>query len=204
MNNFRSILAIAVLIAFSSCSKDEQPTTAAASPSLQTFSNLYAPVIGGGGQPVSGDFVKFSFATNSIVTNENWDIAFRSTTILVNGGVATAGQPARTGIGAASIISSTFANVTSAPADNLFNQDNATVLAIPTGAGNGWYNYTQATNLITPIAGKVIVIKTHDGKFAKMEILNFYQNAPANPIGTEPSRYYKFNFVYQSNGTRIF
>ena len=73
-----------------------------------------------------------------------------------------------------------------------------------TGSNNGWYNYNSATNVVSPIAGKVLVIKTHDGKYAKMEILNYYQDAPANPTGVEPSRYYKFNFVYQPNGTKNF
>ena len=207
MKNFKTILVLAISVAFFSCSKDDEPTPTLTPTSLtvQTFSNLYAPVTGGGGQPVSGDFVKFSFATGQVVTTgDNWDIAFRSTTILVNGGVAGTGQPARTGVGAASIVISTFGNVTVSPADNMFNQDTATLNAIPTGSGNGWYNYNGATNVISPIAGKVIVIKTYDGKYAKMEILNYYQNAPANPTGTEPSRYYKFNFVYQPNGSKNF
>ncbi|WP_395046302.1 HmuY family protein [Flavobacterium sp.] len=207
MKNFKTILVLAISVAFFSCSKDDEPTQTSTPTALtvQTFSNLYAPVIGGGGQPVSGDFVKFSFATGQVIaTGDNWDIAFRSTTILVNGGVATTGQPERTGIGAASIVSSIFSNVTTAPVDNLFNQDTATLNAIPTGSGNGWYNYNSSNNVISPIAGKVIVVKTHDGKYAKMEILNYYQNAPANPTGTEPSRYYKFNFVYQPNGSKNF
>ena len=206
MKNLKSILVLAISIALFSCSKDNEPTpTPTSSPTaltVQTFSNLYAPV---SGVPpnTTGDFVKFSFATNAIVTTgDNWDVAFRSTTILVNGGVASTGQPARTGVGAGSVATGTFANITTAPADNLFNQDITTANAIPTGSGNGWYNYNGATNVVSPIAGKVIVVKTHDGKYAKMEILNYYQDAPANPTGTEPSRYYKFNFVYQPNGTK--
>lgn len=207
MKNFKTILVLAISVAFLSCSKDDEPTPTATPTTLtvKTFSNLHAPVTGGGGQPVSGEFVKFNFATGQIVTaGDNWDIAFRSTTILVNGGFAGTDQPARTGIAAASVVTGTFANIITAPTDNLFAQDTATSYAIPTGSGNGWYNYNGATNVVSPIAGKVIVVKTHDGKYAKMEILSYYQNAPANPTGTEPSRYYKFNYVYQPNGSKNF
>lgn len=206
MNFFKSILVLALSLVVFSCSKDDAPIPV--TPSVQvlpvnTVTNLHAPV---SGIPpnTTGEFIKFSFATNAIVTGDNWDIAFRSTTILVNGGTAGAGQPTRTGTGAAYIATGTFSNITVAPADNLFVQDGTAALAIPTGSGNGWFNYNSATNVVSPIAGKVLVIKTHDGKYAKMEILNYYQNAPANPTGTEPSRYYKFNFVYQPNGTKNF
>lgn len=203
MNKFKSIFLIAISIALFSCSDDDKPETPKPL-DVQTYSNLFAP---SAGVPpnTTGDFVKFSFATNQIVTTgDNWDIAFRSTTILVNGGVAATGQPTRTGVGAAAVLKSTFANVTSAPDDNLFNQDSATTYAIPIGSDKGWYNYNGATNLVSPIAGVVLLIKTHDGKYAKMEILNYYKDAPSNATGSEPSRYYKFNFVYQPNGTKIF
>lgn len=207
--NLKSILVFAISIALLSCSKDDEstptPTPSPTALEVKTVSNLFAP---SSGIPpaTTGDFVKFNFATNQIVTTgDSWDIAFRSTTILVNGGVVgNATEPNRTGVGAASVLTGVFANITSAPADNLFNQDSAVGKAIPTGSNNGWYNYNSATNVVSPIAGKVLVIKTHDGKYAKMEILNYYQDAPANPTGVEPSRYYKFNFVYQPNGTKNF
>lgn len=168
MKTLKSILVLAISIALFSCSKDDEPTpTPTPSPTaltVQTFSNLFAP---SAGVPpnTTGDFVKFSLSTNQIVTTgDNWDVAFRSTTILVNGGVAASGQPARTGVGAGSVVTGTFASVTTAPADNLFTQDSATGNAIPTGSGNGWYNYNGQTNVVSPIAGKVLVIKTHDGK----------------------------------------
>lgn len=208
MKNFKTILVLAISIALFSCSKDDEtspaPTPSATALTVQTYSNLFAPSTGVPPN-TTGDFVKFSFSTNQIVTTgDNWDVAFRATSILVNGGIAASGQPTRTGVGAASVVTGTFTNITTAPTDNLFAQDSATGNAIPTGSGNGWYNYNGATNIVSPIAGKVIVVKTHDGKYAKMEILNYYKDAPANPTGTEPSRYYKFNYVYQPNGSKNF
>ena len=46
----------------------------------------------------TGDFVRFSFSEGGIVTNENWDVAFRGTTLIINGGEkANVDQPDRTG-----------------------------------------------------------------------------------------------------------
>jgi hypothetical protein len=203
MKNLKSSLFfIAIALVAASCSSDDNHTTSAVD--TKTVSNLHAPVTSNPGEPPAGDFVKFSFATGEVVTSgEDWDIAFRATAILVNGGTAATDQPERTGLGAASVVTGTFAGVITAPDDSLFAQD-ATTTAIPTGSGNGWYSYNADTHVISPIAGRVIVVKTHDGKYAKMEILNYYQDAPAMPTGLEPSAYYKFNYSYQPNGTKIF
>jgi hypothetical protein len=169
----------------------------------KTFSNLHAPQTGGQGQPVGGPFTKFSFAKNAIVTDNSWDIAFRGTTILVNGGsaIGITDEPLRTGIGAISIVSNTLAGVTSIPNPSTFIQDAPNNYAIPTGSGNGWFNYSSSTNLITPIAGKIIVVKTHNGKYAKMEIISYYKDAPTVPNASTLARYFTFKYVYQPNGT---
>jgi HmuY protein len=208
MKSLKSILVVAIVFTLFSCAKDDEPTPVVNTPpaanalEVKTFADLHAPVFGVPPN-TTGDFVKFNFATNAIVTGDNWDVAFRSTTILVNGGVAGTGQPARTGVGSGSVATGIFSGITTAPADNLFAQDSATTFAVPTGSNNGWYNYNSATNLVSPIAGKVIVVKTHDGKYAKMEILSYYQNGTPNATATN-GRYYKFNFVYQPNGTKNF
>lgn len=193
--------ALALLV--SSCGKEDAKNNA---PALETrtFSNLAAPQTGGQGQPVGGAFAKFSFSQNATVTDDSWDIAFRGTTIIVNGGslIGINDEPQRTGIGAVSTLSNTLDAVTTVPATSTFRQDGTNTYAILTGSGNGWYNYTSSTNLVTPIAGKVFVVKTHDGKYAKMEIISYYQGVPANPDATvHVGRYFTFRYVYQANGT---
>ncbi len=202
------ILTLFVLTAFfASC--DDNDTVTLLEVESETVSNLHAPQQGGQGQPVSGEFTKFDFETGEITTSTtDWDIAFRGTSIIVNGGVSlgTADEPERTGDAALYIVDATFAAVAGAN-ENLLTQDNASGYAIATGSGNGWYSYAgPPTHLINPIAGKVIVIKTTDGKFAKMEILSYYKDAPANPNAfTDESRYFTFNYVYQPNeGIAIF
>lgn len=201
-NFFKSVVVLSIFSLVTSCSSDDD-TPAIVTLETKTFSNLYAPQTGGQGQPVGGPFTKFSFSQNATVTDDSWDIAFRGTTILVNGGTAIgiADEPIRTGSGAVSIVSNTLDAITTIPAASTFVQDGTNTYAIPTGSGNGWYNYNSTTNLITPIAGKIFVIKTHDGKYAKMEIISYYKDAPANPDASSLTRYFTFNYVYQPTGT---
>jgi len=207
--NFLKLSILALTIFITSCSNDDdkkEDTT----PAVVTtkVSNLPAPQTGGQGQTVGGAFTKFSFSENKIVTNDNWDIAFRGTTIIVNGGTkvitADADEPARTGSGAVSVVSGTFASVTAFPAAATFKADAASVYAFPSGV-DAWYNYDGATHIISAKAGKVFVVKTHDGKYAKFEILSYYKDAPSNPDpATAVARYYTFNFAYQANSTTAF
>ncbi|NJL11814.1 MAG: hypothetical protein HC913_01505 [Microscillaceae bacterium] len=170
---------------------------------VEIFENLPAPQTGGMGQPVGGPFTRFSFSAGDIVNNDEWDIAFRGTTILLNGGdeIGISDEPTRTGNAALSIVAGLFEEVQAIPDAVTFQQDGPNAYALPTGNGNGWYNYDPIQNLITPIAGKVFVVRTHDGKYAKFEILSYYQNAPNPPDPTAPSRYYTFKYVYQPIGT---
>lgn len=205
-NKFLKLSVLALAIFASSCSNDDDETQQSTTLETITVSNLYAPQTGGQGQPVGGAFTKFSFSENAIVTSDNWDIAFRGTTILVNGGtqIGITDEPTRTGIGAVSIVNNTLDAVTTFPAASSFAQDGAMAYAIPTGNGNGWYTYDAATNIISPMAGKVFVVKTHDGKYAKFEILSYYKDAPATPTAASPTRYFTFNFAYQPNSITRF
>ena len=56
------------------------------------------------------------------------------------------------------------------------------------------------TNIVSPLPGKILVFRTHDGKYAKVEILSYYQDNPTSPDGfADPARYYTFNYVYNPN-----
>jgi len=183
-----------------SCQKDESVSL---EPTLSlSVENLFAPQEGGQGQPISGAFTKFNFETGSTTTSDTqWDIAFRGTTIIVNGGVSLGNEdePERTGNAGAYLTTGALSEITTVELP-LIKGDGPEETAIPAGSGNSWYTYNPTTHLITPTPGKVIVIQTHDGRFAKMEILSYYKDAPAQPDPfTTPSKYYTFNYVYQPN-----
>ena len=201
-NKLLNITLSIILIIFYSCSKDDDNISDKVASISGKIENFAAPQTGGQGQPIGGEFSKFSFKTGKKTTDDNWDIAFRGTTIAINGGekTGTADEPDRTGNAGASIFSGTLAELKTI--DGLvFNQDSGTSFAIPTGSDNGWYNYNFRTNVISPIPGKVLVIRTHDDKYAKVEILSYYLDQDSsNPAG---GRNYTFNYVYNPNAGEI-
>ena len=207
MRTFKTLTLVAIaILGFTSCSDDDD-TPQILAVEAEQFVNLYAPQTSDfttNPPTTTGDFVKFDFSTGTTTTSEtDWDIAFRGTTILVNGRTSSgiAEEPTRTGNAGAYIVDNTFANVSSV-IETSFLQDSTTGLAITTGSGNGWYNYNPALNAIQPIVGKVIVFKTADNRYAKVEILSYYKDSPTTitpDIAANDSRYYTFNYVYQPN-----
>jgi hypothetical protein len=199
MKTIKLLTLLAIFIGFSSCSDndDDDPTLQV---ETEAVANLYAPQLGGQGQPISGDYTKFNFSTGAVTTSTtDWDIAFRGTDIILNGGVSSGGtdEPARNGNASGYIANGTMTGITSVNT-TLLEEDslNAHVLA-------NWYTYTGPPNhLILPTAGKIFVIKTRDGKYAKIEILSYYKDAPEEitlDIATNDARYFTFNYVYQPN-----
>jgi hypothetical protein len=197
MKTIKLLTLLAIFIGFSSCSDndDDDPTLQV---ETETVSNLYAPQLGGQGSglPESGDFTKFDFSTGQITTSAtDWDIAFRGTKIAVNGGVSTGltDEPARNGNAAAYIASDTFAGIESVNT-SLLEQDSVNGFVL-----SNWYTYSgPPTHSINPTAGKILVIKTRDGKYAKVEILSYYQDGQPNADYTN-YQYYTFNYTYQPN-----
>ncbi|MEO9952351.1 HmuY family protein [Nonlabens sp.] len=195
VNTLKTIAIAILFLGFASCSSDDDVAPAAIE--SNTVSNLPAPQTGGQGQEIGGDFTKFDFSTGLETTSDTeWDIAFRGTTIAINGGVSTgtADEPERNGDAAAAIATGTFASVVTAEG-LVFTQDTSAGYAIPAGSDNGWYNYNFMTNVISAIPGKVLVIRTRDGRYAKVEILSYYENQDT----TASSRFYTFNYVYNPN-----
>ena len=200
MKTIKLLVLSIMLISFFNCEDD--------GPSLQdiqsvSIEDLYAPQEGGQGQPISGTFARFDFETGLQTESETeWDVAFRGTSIIVNGGTSlgTTDEPERTGDAGVYIFDGTMAEMV-AVETSLIIQDSSSGYAIQSGSGNGWYTYAgPPTYLINPTPGKILVFRTRDGKYAKMEILSYYLGAPENPDAfSDPSRYFTFNYVYQPN-----
>ncbi|MGS2738645.1 HmuY family protein [Sinomicrobium sp. M5D2P17] len=201
------LIALFSVAFLTSCSSDDDSPNEEPEPlEVETVENLYAPSEGEQGQE-AGPFVKFSFSAGTTVEGDDWDIAFRATTIIVNGGTGFGDEdePGRTGDAAIAVETGTFNEITEAPDDTEFVQDSVEGYALPTGSGNGWYSYSGAPNhVISPIAGKILVVRTHDGKYAKVEILSYYKDAPADPDLESELRYYTFNYIYQPDGSKSF
>ena len=207
-----SLLLILSSILFS-CTKNE--TTIAVPVTAITVRDLPADTILGinttTGMPFSaGKYTFYSLERNSIVPNTDsastkWDLAFAGTKILTNGG--TSGKA----LGGAFIYTGLCDGLQTISNDSVFKTDNAPAsFAVTFGSGKGWYVYDQLTSLITPLAGRILVIRTASGKYAKLEIINYYKGGvtlPTTATDIEKSskqRYYTFRFAYQSNGSKTF
>jgi hypothetical protein len=140
------------------------------------------------------DSAFFSLSLNKEVTSsEKWDIKFKGTTISVNG----TAQLLQLSNG------QLFETYTTAPASGFVADDIK-------GSGS-WYNYTATTepqHAIIPVPGKIIVLKTTDGKYAKIEMISYYKGNPSTSaesfkeLTTRPAaKTYTFRFVYQADGT---
>jgi hypothetical protein len=206
-------MGLVLSIALVACSKEEEiivvPVNAI------TVNDLAADTVTGlgpDGRPQSaGTITYYSLVDNKVVSSTDaattkWDIAFSSTKILINGG--TSGP----GLGGAFVYVGLFDALKTIPADSNFATDNATAAsyAIPLGSGKAWYTYDGLTTLVSPIAGRVLVIRTATGKFAKIEILNYYKGGSTLPANASVSdklfkqRYYTFRYAYQPNGSKVF
>lgn len=206
MNTLKFTPFLLVMLIMMSCSDDDEVAPLAEVEST-TFENLHAPQEGGRGEPISGSFTKFDFETGQITDSDTeWDIAFRGATIAVNGGTETGtiDEPARTSDAGITIVNGTFEDVTEIAEDTDFDQDSQNGFAIPTGSGNGWYNYDFTTNILSPIPGKILLVETTDGNYAKVEILSYYEDAPSDidPFQDE-SRYYTFRYAYNPNERQV-
>jgi hypothetical protein len=212
----KSISYIIVIAVFNffllSCSKST--TTVVAPLTATTVKDLAADTIIGmtaQGQPYgAGKYTFYSLEKNSIIANTDsattkWDLAFNGTKILTNSG--TSG----TGLGGAFVQVGLFDNLKTISADSVFKTDNApTSYAVTYGSGKGWYTYDPINNLITPLAGRVLVIRTASGKYAKVEIIAYYKGgATLATTATDAEklskqRYYTFRYIFQPNGTKTF
>ena len=219
MKKISFALAIVLLTVNYSCKKDEPtPNPTPSGLTIDTVRNLVAdsvisftPNPQGPPQIVSTNkFTFYNLRTNSRVAaidsnSNNWDIAFKRTTIIINGGVSGPGQ------GGAYIYNGLFNELTSVNTSSIRVDSARNNFSIPMGSGNGWYaSAPPPTNLTTPIPGRVLVIRTADGKYAKLEILNYYKGGVTPPTTASDSvkiydaRYYTFRYTIQPNGSTTF
>jgi len=143
------------------------------------------------------DWVFFDFSSGSTVSATNWellnwDLAFRRAKILTNGGIT---NPQGKG-GILRLEGAEFQALSEAPESGYVLDEkpkNTSEFANP--HIDKWYNYNYWTHGLTP-KDEIYVIRTADGKFAKMVIEDYYCGQTAGCMS--------FTYVYQGNGSRTF
>lgn len=210
MMKVRIMMLAAIAIAVTACDKNNNEENA--KPEVKLVANFAADTITGfspTGRPVgTGKFTYFSLRENKIITGADtltnkWDIAIREFYIKVNGGTSATGG----GNGAAFIANSTFDAYTMIPAGTTgWMQDNAPNYAINPAPGN-WYTYSPSTFIALPVPGKIFVIRTADGRYAKMEITSLYKDGVTPDVAASPVQkalkqfFYQFRYSFQANGS---
>lgn len=201
----------------SSCSdNDDDETGGSTNLAVQTAEDVPADVNAVSGPPGQGpppDYTFYSLTDGKIVdkadsNSTQWDIALAGTTILVNGGTSGPGQ------GEAQVVNGIFDDLAEAP-ESGYQTDSEAGFAIPTGSNMGWYNYTgfegNPPNAVLPLPGRIIVLRTAEGNYAKLEILSYYRGHPdpsaatfADTDARPDGKHYTFQYVVQPNGSRSF
>ena len=133
------------------------------------------------------DFFNADTVLSHELTNENWQIGFLNTDIILNGGIS--GE----GITQGQMVESTFDDLIYAPEDG-YKTDAEDEPAIPGGTDNGWYHYDfLLTHTITPIENTLLVADL-GRKYVKVAFISYYKDAPENPILINQAKYYTFKY----------
>ena len=130
----------------------------------------------------------FDFSRGSVVEDPGpvgWDLAVQRFTIIVNGGEGFAGTGGVLDLGEVA-----FDGVVEAPEAGY--QVNLAARDTVNPAFRRWYDYGFTSHLLTP-KPRVYVVRTADGRFAKLEILSYY--CPGATPGCLTIRY-----LYQGGG----
>jgi len=203
--SMRNILVLFVFIIafFTSCEKSNNHNIV--NEELLSFVELDASdfILNISDTLVTGKFTKFSFSEGDTINHNNWDVAFRGTTLIVNGGEKSHNdQPDRSGNAAVYIAIGSMSEINYIDTNRLL-QDNSSGSAVLENmmvddlgiSGKGWAFYNYQTHIISPIPGRVLVFRTHDDNYAKMEILYFYNSPNPEPQNGDYGGFYTFNYL---------
>ena len=149
-------------------------------------------------------WVYFDFSRGSVVSDVSsmkdpvhWDLAFRMAKIVSNGGATNkAGK-----VAVAKLATTDFDSVYEVPENVKFLVDTKPPNSIDTrnDSFENWSSYKPSYHEIKPY-DNVYLIKTAEGNFAKMQILNYY----CKKGGKKIKGCYTIKYAYQEGGTKSF
>lgn len=208
----RNYILIISIFLFAACSKKNDQ------PGLQDGNSIFiADLMGDTAATMSeGESFKtlyFSFTTGSAVqvseeekTSNKWDLAFTgpyNSEVYVNNGLYEY-NPGYGGAGKGAVIQQDvpYDNVNTAPSSADFDAAALTKIGWDAGNGRGWFFYSLDNHIAVPIKNRTFVLRTADGRYAKLELLNSYKGNP--PVVTDlywPAPYFTFRYFVQQDGT---
>jgi hypothetical protein len=124
-----------------------------------------------------------------------WDLSFKTWLLQTNSGTSGTAQ------GGAQLANATFDAATTAPETGWLVDDVETIgaeqrLESTNAATAGWFDYDPTTQKIRSL-DQVVWVRTHDGKFAKLQIISYY-----HPDGG--AAFYRLRWAYRTDGGRAF
>jgi hypothetical protein len=210
-NYLKQALVLAFLAVFSiSCTKEELK------PQLEDGkSTVVKDVEGDVGNTVGGgeafETFYFSFKTkgkvdkSKVLTGE-WDIAFANEyNSYISPNNATNNQSfgyGGVGKGALMVVNQAYDAIKTAPSDAEFASKGVNTSGLDLGDGNGWYFYEMNTHIAIPVKNRTYVLKTAEGKYAKLQLISMYKGAPAVVSDINwPAPYLTFRYYVQEDGS---
>ncbi|MDE0484995.1 MAG: HmuY family protein [Candidatus Poribacteria bacterium] len=125
-------------------------------------------------------------------TSLKWDLGFKRTAVIVNGGISGSGEAE-----AQVLDDISFEDVLEAPeGDYVSDTDQIATFA----RGDGWYTYTGPPNHWVLPNDKVYVLRSAAGNYAKLRFIGYYENNETK----EGSGLVSIEYVLQDDGTRNF
>lgn len=142
------------------------------------------------------DWVYFDFSRGKVVTiydktSLEWDLAFRRSKVISNGGATNKfGKAGLIDLGALN-----FDQVVDVPTDN-YTADMATKTETENPILLKWYSYNYLTHKLSA-KSNTYAIKTANNKYVKVKFLDFY-------CANKETGCIKMQYVYQDNGSNQF
>lgn len=206
-----TIVLFAVICALASCTKDEvkrEPEDGRSTMIKDLPGDVGKTV--GGTSPFEPLYFSMKTGVKVAATEKlslNWDLVFAkeyNSFISVNNGTNENsmgfGGP---GKGAMVVINKAYDEVKEAPADAEFTANGILGAGWDSGNGNGWYFYELKTHIAVPIKNRTYLLKTADGKYAKLEMFSMYKGNPATVSDLNwPAPYFTFRYYVQQDGSR--
>ncbi|MBE9598161.1 HmuY family protein [Pedobacter sp. MC2016-24] len=202
---------LAVFISFVACTKDE------IKPDLEDGkSTIVKDLPGDVGNTVGSakpfEIFYFSFNTNTKVDkskllSSDWDIAFAkeyNSYVSVNNGNSDQSYGfGGSGKAAMVVVNQAYDAIKTAPLDDEFVKNGVTAVGWDPGNGVGWYFYELNTHIAVPVKNRTYVLRTAEGKYAKLQLISMYKGAPATVTDLNwPTPYLTFRYYVQQDGSR--
>ena len=192
-----------VALSVAACSSSEEETPLV----RETITDLDAVPDG------SGAFVLYSLRETRTVPSDSvttlaWDIGFRGTEVILNGGTSGVGA----GVGV--LVDLPFESVGEAVVEAFFFRRDGespcpsgparAVCDVP-GDDDAWYSTAPLAGggtAIVPVDGRTLVLRLADGQgYAKIDFESYYRGAPDPPRATSEPGFYTFEVVANPEGS---